>query len=761
MSQAQALLNSLEDVEVANIVNTNGDKIVIDEYRTIHVPDSLRRLGVQHDHNIETVTFTCPRYWDGNDMSQMKIYVNYLRLDGVKGRYLTTNLKVNDDTMDFDWVVSNNVTQVKGTLSFLICIVKTDADGMEERHWNSELNQECYISEGMECQETVIIGYPDIITHLLIRMEETEAVANEESLREFTNSWLEQNHDRLLAEIEVEAKNALDSIPPDYTEVYELAHDSVRTRANAIVRTKQGEAIFVSDSSDDYLRGLRIFGKTEQYVSTGLNILDPNAVATFLNNNASEKTGIAIPIETAGVYTYIIKDSVTVYIGYTQSLTSNAVHFATAVKDSGIKGTVSLSEGQYFLLWYDAGVTGKNTEAYFLGLGNNVEFEPYTEGNAAPSPDWPMDLRSVENPSVSIRGKNLVQVSGDPTTWNGITFTPNTDGGVVVDGTSTALSYLNFTLTLAPGDYILTGCPPGGNDATYFLRAATTYDGIYDDRGDGVNFTLTESQGITVRIAIRAGITADAMVFKPMVRAASITDDTFESFISRQILDTSHTLCGIPVDTDGNYTDSNGQQWICDEVDFERGVYVQRVGTQTFNNAFEYLNVSSVDGSGVFYCGLSGYDPSSYDLGMMSTHFRFAGYDTHNSAAVGHLSAGEFSYIRNPTAGARLYFAVAGVTSKEEATEWLASNTPTVYYPLKTPVETTLTATELEAFKWCHTNQPNTTILNDSGTIMEVKYNADTQIYLEQLPKATDDQVQAAVDAWLSAHYSTAEGVSF
>ena len=36
-------------------------------------------------------------------------------------------------------------------------------------------------------------------------------------------------------------------------------------------------------------------------------------------------------------------------------------------------------------------------------------------------------------------------------------------------------------------------------------------------------------------------------------------------------------LPGIPVESGGNYTDAEGQQWICDEVDFGRGKYVQRV----------------------------------------------------------------------------------------------------------------------------------------------------------------------------------------
>lgn len=42
-------------------------------------------------------------------------------------------------------------------------------------------------------------------------------------------------------------------------------------------------------------------------------------------------------------------------------------------------------------------------------------------------------------------------------------------------------------------------------------------------------------------------------------------------------LPTPNGLPGIPVTSGGNYTDSTGQQWVCDEVDLERGVRVQRV----------------------------------------------------------------------------------------------------------------------------------------------------------------------------------------
>lgn len=46
-------------------------------------------------------------------------------------------------------------------------------------------------------------------------------------------------------------------------------------------------------------------------------------------------------------------------------------------------------------------------------------------------------------------------------------------------------------------------------------------------------------------------------------------------------ISTPNGLPGIPVSSGGNYTDSTGKEWICDEVDFDAGVYVQRIGKVT------------------------------------------------------------------------------------------------------------------------------------------------------------------------------------
>lgn len=171
MSQAEELLNSLTETYSAT-----GEEphIVIDTDRFIHVPDELKRLGVQYDHHVETVTFDCPRYWDDHDLSEMKVYVTYMRSDGEIGSAEAKNLTVDTydgNIMHFDWTIDGHVTEVKGQLSFLVCIRKADSEGIETNHWNSELNTEAYISQGLERTETILKQYPDVVEQMLIRAE--------------------------------------------------------------------------------------------------------------------------------------------------------------------------------------------------------------------------------------------------------------------------------------------------------------------------------------------------------------------------------------------------------------------------------------------------------------------------------------------------------------------------------------------------------------------------------------------------------------
>lgn len=177
MSQADNLLDEIVG-GVSTFLFGKGDDephIVIDSDRNITVPNELRRIAVQNDHNVETVTFDCPRYWDGHDLSQMKIYINYQCPNRKLGAYIADDVRVDEEDesiIHFDWTISRYITEAKGQITFLICAKTVDDEGNEERHWNSELNSQMYVSEGLECMEVLEKAYPDIYTQLLERADE-------------------------------------------------------------------------------------------------------------------------------------------------------------------------------------------------------------------------------------------------------------------------------------------------------------------------------------------------------------------------------------------------------------------------------------------------------------------------------------------------------------------------------------------------------------------------------------------------------------
>ena len=169
MSKADELLNSLSEDDISlQLANPETEPhIVIGEDRVISVPKELQRIAVQYDHDVETVTFDCPRYWDDLDMSKLNIYINYMRKDRYIGCYKATDIAVdgaNSNIMHFNWKISRNISEVVGELKFLVCIKKSDAEGYEVNHWNSELNTEMYISQGLEAEESIFDAYPDIIS---------------------------------------------------------------------------------------------------------------------------------------------------------------------------------------------------------------------------------------------------------------------------------------------------------------------------------------------------------------------------------------------------------------------------------------------------------------------------------------------------------------------------------------------------------------------------------------------------------------------
>lgn len=152
------------------------EHVVISKDRTVSVPASLMKIGVQHDHKVNKITFDCPRYPDEDrsiDMSGMQIFINYMLSDKTLGTSAAINVCVdpdNEDIIHFDWQITNAITKVKGVLSALVCIKQIDSVGIETYHWNSDLFQKFSVSEGMECSEVVVDENTDIIAQIIVKV---------------------------------------------------------------------------------------------------------------------------------------------------------------------------------------------------------------------------------------------------------------------------------------------------------------------------------------------------------------------------------------------------------------------------------------------------------------------------------------------------------------------------------------------------------------------------------------------------------------
>lgn len=131
---------------------------------------------------------------------------------------------------------------------------------------------------------------------------------------------------------------------------------------------------------------------------------------------------------------------------------------------------------------------------------------------------------------VEVSGKNLIQFpyyDGTSKTFNGITYTVNSDGSVTVNGTATADSVFyfsrNYKFKGTNTDLFLSGCPNNGSGNTYDLVIAgldisnnVTY--VNNDVGIGKSINIpSDTVTINVYIRIRSKQAVENLVFRPQL----------------------------------------------------------------------------------------------------------------------------------------------------------------------------------------------------------------------------------------------------
>ena len=187
---------------------------------------------------------------------------------------------------------------------------------------------------------------------------------------------------------------------------------------------------------------------------------------------------------------------------------------------------------------------------------------------------------------------------------------------------------------------------------------------------------------------------------------------------------TPNGLPGIPVESGGNYTDADGRQWICDEVDFGRGKYVQRVKKEELTGTPNFKIPDNIDLRRFKWASCL---TNTYKDGINSSLSNFASFQ--------YWSTGTSNHPIFAVSEKDVYFKPTASISKEEVnrlfTQMIASeNPPYIVGQLETPVETDLTPEQITAYAALTTYKPNTTITTDSSPAVgiEVKYLTDSGV---------------------------------
>lgn len=150
----------------------------------------------------------------------------------------------------------------------------------------------------------------------------------------------------------------------------------------------------------------------------------------------------------------------------------------------------------------------------------------------------------IENPTVKITGKNLLENTATTTTVQGITFTINADGTITANGTATSSfsRTINNNIILPVGKYIVSGGKE--TNARIELTATKTDGSTYGVQVTDVekNITITDDVSFCKMIlVVISGTALNNYTFYPMIRLASISDSTYEPYKS-QALEVPYTL---------------------------------------------------------------------------------------------------------------------------------------------------------------------------------------------------------------------------
>lgn len=489
----------------------------------------------------------------------------------------------------------------------------------------------------------------------------------------------------------------------------------------------------LNDCIGEPFKGLTLYGKSTQVTTTGAQLLDKDALingiidlssGVIYSNNAWVVSDF-IPV--SDLSNYCISQENEVFFQCRIGCYDASKNKITVDEKSGniTFCTFSTPEAtKYIRIGYSTQLSGSSVDRgnIMLNAGDTaLHWEPYTGGKPSPSPDYPQEIQSAKS-EVAVHGKNLFGGRFYYARYSyGILFIENRQKNEEVKfpyQPVTEASGICKALKCRKGKtYIISVTNPNKNAAIGIAEYETIEKAI--DINNALGFVNTsynvlkksyiaKSDGILVcgiagtwtdgKTTLHECTESELLQVEEAMEATSY--EPYHELQSMSVT-TPNGLPGIPVSSGGNYTDDTGQQWICDEVDMERGVYVQRVYSVIVDGVDV---VFSQEGP---YCNINLRKmPSAKAANTLNQ--RAVSKGTFTSEPLNFNQEYGFLYLVKED-----YAEILNESCRRHNGE--------VIYALATPIETQLSETDIAAYRALTTYRGTTILESECG--LKVKYS--------------------------------------
>lgn len=344
--------------------------------------------------------------------------------------------------------------------------------------------------------------------------------------------------------------------------------------------------------------------------------------------------------------------------------------------------------------------------------GNTVQES--TSGKPSPSPEYPQEIKAVNELSGVMSGKNLLKPYGSyPITANGITFNLMNDG-VHVNGKCTRSNCRTFIYsdTLQAGTYYINGIKGASN---------SRYQVVLYKNNVILNYITTEN--FKLELKEKAKIELSLFVYPEY--------GTFNDLVLPYMICRNENDLYLYTPYQGqsllNYTLQNPLYKIgdvYDYIDFNRGKIIRNVGVVTFDGSDDelwnkYSNNVSMDGYSVNVSNAIDTTPCICNK-LLTTD----AISTTLEEAIKVLDNAMYVVLNK----------IRGLNTTELFKSWLQSNPITVCYQLATPTEKDIPQELLTQLKQLQTYSGKTNISFEASDVyptIDLEYIKDTKKYIE------------------------------